>query len=400
MTIVGSTYKEKCHYPHWNELFGSGGRAVSALAELEDNITFFTYLAKEEQKILSLNPIFNESHIALNISDIEQTVSFEYFNPLSIPQIYPSLDLINQNDNIMVRDDTILRYGFLEGDAVVHGNKVVYDPQSSSNPKGFYDNGSTADELIMILNLREARLLSGYDEIEDIKNSLLNQNTIALVIKLGPSGGVIITKEQTQYYSSYKSNKVFSIGTGDVFSAIFAHFWATKNEDLLVAAEYASKAVSLYSANQQLPIKYDYFEKDFEKVIENKSETNKTIYLAGPFFNMEQRWLVEEARNNLIGRGFNIFSPFHDVGLGSAEEVVNKDIEGIHNSEVIFALLDGLDTGTIFEIGYAIALKKKVVIYVENERDEDLKMMEGTNCIIENDFTSAIYKTIWSTLES
>ena len=39
-------------------------------------------------------------------------------------------------------------------------------------------------------------------------------------------------------------------------------------------------------------------------------------------------------------------------------------------------------------------------LYVENERDEDLKMMEGTNCIIENDFTSAIYKTIWSTLES
>ena len=55
------------------------------------------------------------------------------------------------------------------------------------------------------------------------------------------------------------------------------------------------------------------------------------VYLAGPFFTLAQPlWLIEEARKNLQDLGPEVFSPYHDVGKGNAEDVVDKDLEGIH----------------------------------------------------------------------
>ena len=72
-----------------------------------------------------------------------------------------------------------------------------------------------------------------------------------------------------------------------------------------------------------------------------------------------------------------------------------KDIEALNACDCVFAIIDGLDSGTLFEIGYAVAKGKKVVAYVENETDGALKMLKGTGCDIQSDFTTAIYKTCW-----
>ena len=44
------------------------------------------------------------------------------------------------------------------------------------------------------------------------------------------------------------------------------------------------------------------------------------VYLAGPFFSMGQRWLVDEARRCLGELGMDVFSPFHDIGPGAAHD--------------------------------------------------------------------------------
>ena len=90
-----------------------------------------------------------------------------------------------------------------------------------------------------------------------------------------------------------------------------------------------------------------------------------------------------------------MFSPLHDVGIGNAAEVTEPDIEGLNASDVVLAVVDGLDSGTLFEIGYAVSRGKKVVAYVQNESEKSLQMLEGTHCDIETDFTTAIYKTSW-----
>ncbi|WP_373031428.1 PfkB family carbohydrate kinase [Sulfurovum sp.] len=399
MTIVGSTYIETCLYPHWKELYGSGWRAACALIDHLNDIRFYTYLSQKDEEILSLNPVYNEVE-SVNLTFINQTITFEYFHGLSEPKIFPHPCSIQQNVPIEAVDDVVLRYGFIEGDAKVKGKKVVYDPQSATAPKDFYENGSEADELVMVLNFREAALLSGFNEVSKIADTLLKGNTIALILKLGPSGGQIITKGTVTNYNVYKTNSVFPIGTGDIFAAFIAFFWGKEGRELEEAATLASKAVAVYCESQTLPIKSGFQNKIFTPVREVSSAQNKKVYLAGPFFTMHQRWLIEESRNNLRGLGFDVFSPIHDVGKGIAEDVVPADIKGIEDSDILFAIVDGLDTGTIFEIGYAKALNMGVIVYVENETEEDLKMLEGTGCIIEHDFVSAIYKAKWLAMES
>src|SRR3546814_14751858 len=75
------------------------------------------------------------------------------------------------------------------------------------------------------------------------------------------------------------------------------------------------------------------------------------VYLAAPFFDLAQRWLVEEARSNLLDMGAQVFSPVHEVGPGPASIVAPEDIAGLEAADVVFAVLNGVDPGTIFEVG-------------------------------------------------
>ena len=107
-------------------------------------------------------------------------------------------------------------------------------------------------------------------------------------------------------------------------------------------------------------------------------------------------WMINQARHALENTGVCVFSPYHDVGPGSADEVVEHDIEAIEKSDALYALFDGGDPGTLFEIGYAIKCNKPVVIYTETATNEELKMYEGTGCVICRDFSTSIYKLCWS----
>jgi hypothetical protein len=120
------------------------------------------------------------------------------------------------------------------------------------------------------------------------------------------------------------------------------------------------------------------------------------VYLAGPFFTLAQLWLIEQARGNLSGVGLDVFSPYHDVGHGCADDVVLQDLAGIDAADIVFAVADGLDSGTIYEVGYARAKAKPVVVYCENESDESKKMMDGSGCILCDDYVTAIYQTFWT----
>jgi nucleoside 2-deoxyribosyltransferase len=58
--------------------------------------------------------------------------------------------------------------------------------------------------------------------------------------------------------------------------------------------------------------------------------------------------------------------------------------------------LDGLDPGTIYEVGYAHSRGTKVIAFVSAERPEDLKMIIGGGSQITNDFATALYSTVWA----
>jgi nucleoside 2-deoxyribosyltransferase len=63
---------------------------------------------------------------------------------------------------------------------------------------------------------------------------------------------------------------------------------------------------------------------------------------------------------------------------------------------MVFAVGDGLDSGTVYEIGYARSQGKPVIVYCENETEENLKMMKGSGCFLYSDFVTAIYQSFWT----
>ncbi len=175
------------------------------------------------------------------------------------------------------------------------------------------------------------------------------------VLKMGRKGALVHHEGGTECVPAYATSRVWKIGSGDQFAANFAYAWMEERRSPLEAADRASRSAAFYAQHRRYP---DIEELDaFAPVPLRLSGTYMqgqvpTVYLAGPFFTLGQLWVVEQARNCLLDMGLDVLSPCHDVGPGPAEMVVGKDIDGINRSQVMLAIADGLDSGTIFEVGY------------------------------------------------
>jgi nucleoside 2-deoxyribosyltransferase len=394
MYIVGGSYLEQIHKPYWKELYGSGIRAASAIASLSNRVVLQTYLSKGEVAVAKAKA--GALGFTLQVVARELPISFKYFHSLSRPEITPHPAMIRREVSIHIEtDDCILRFGFMEGDAIVKGHTVVYDPQSAFKPEEFAANGSSADRLALVLNSGEAKALSGKACVEDAGPVLAERNKAdVVVIKRGPFGCTVFAAGRISPVPAFRTKRTNLIGSGDVFAAVFAHFWGEEKHDASEAAEKASRAAAFASVYQQMPLPKDYETQEEFKPVAG-SLNGKKVYLAGPFFTMPQLWLIEEGLHAFRNAGIDVFSPYHDVGMGSANDIYMPDISGIQESCILLAYLDGLDPGTLYEIGYAKALGKPVVVFVQNEAEGDLKMIAGAGCIICDDFATAIYHTIW-----
>jgi nucleoside 2-deoxyribosyltransferase len=396
LTIVGGVYVENCLRPGWKEVYGSGGRAATAIARMGGEVVLHSYL--DEQNLLVMQGRAALENFELSPMAVEQGISFHYNHGLENPTMRGST---KKNESFQINAEKVIRFGFIEGDAVIKSQFAVYDPQNASNPELFRANGSAAEHLALVLNQYEARVMSGLrdEAIEVVAQTLADlEQAEVVVIKLGPFGALVYDKGKIETIPAYQTNNVWKIGSGDNFVAHFGYAWMEKGLSAVVAACEASKATAYYCNNMGFPSPSNLADFNPSPVIISENYRNglrPKVYLAGPFFSLAQLWLVDQARNNLRDLGLEVFSPFHDVGHGSAEDVVQKDLDGIHTSDLIFAIGDGLDSGTIYEIGYACALKKPVIMYVENESEEDEKMMQGSGCIICDDYVTAIYKTLW-----
>lgn len=403
--IVGGVYRERCLEPNWNDLYGSGGRAAVALANLDNNVGLRTYISESERE--NLQNLADTFGFSYSSSEIPSTVSFDYYHCLSEPHIFPAIHQVRKEEPLRLEADIVLRFGFIEGDAIVTAKKAVYDPQNAFDPRPFSENGSVSESLAIVANTSEIiKLTTGkfkWYEAESLGKELLSlADAEVVVIKRGSLGALVVTRSEATHIPAYRTNKVWSIGSGDVFACVFAHFWATVGMEPAEAARIASRATAYYCDSRILPLPKDIEHQELFSPIKPVTSfpvEDQLVYLAGPFFTMAERWIVSEARDRLRQQGFRVFSPLHDVGYGSAEQVAPQDLKGLIESDIVFAILDGLDSGTVYEVGYARSIDKPVVVYVQNESLEDLKMMQGTGCEIVNDFVSSIYRVVWAAIE-
>ncbi len=401
ITVVGGTYEELCFEPYWKQIYGSGLRACQAINALapDQTISFFTF---GDEKIEShLNVLAKFTKIESAVTRIEHSIQFYYDHPLINPRIFPRSDTIAKSENnFSVEAENTLYYGFFEGSACVKGNKVVYDPQSPIAPVSFTATNSTAKELAYVINLREAKIISKKFNINEIKEYFFQVEQVrVLVLKMGPKGALVSTPDgKEQIIPVYKTDNVWPIGSGDIFAAVFAYNWFNNN-DVFNAAQEASWQTACYCNFKDFEFHPINSIPSFIPLKIEKFPINQ-IYLAGPFFTFSERWLIDQIRNALNDFHLKVFSPWHDVGHGIASEVVYKDLEALDASAIVFSVLDGLDSGTLFEIGYTVKKGIPIIGYVENETSESTKMLEGTSCILEKDLTTAIYKCFWQIAEN
>lgn len=396
LNIVGGSYYENCVEPLSRELYGSGVRAAAALSNKGFDISFYSCIS--EDSLWAAEYTARTFGYTSNYLTIPRTIEFDYYHPLSFPH------RINHNihspfqEIIIDEEGDFLYYGMLEAIAILKGNYVVYDPQ---NQKRFKDTGSTAKHLAIILNKKEALYFSPTksEDLNVVGRELLDsENADVVVIKNGADGALVFDRKGVCKIPVYQTNSVWPIGSGDVFSAVFSWKWIIEKKTPYESALYASMMTAYYCQSKQLPV-IESPESLFPLKIK---QAVKNIYLAGPFFTMSERWFINELRNSLIDFGNNVFSPYHDVGIvdssnikSESTAIAEKDLEGLINCDVVLAVISGTDAGTLFEIGYAKANNKKVVILSQNVNDNDLTMLIGTGCDVTDDFTTAVYKASW-----
>ncbi|SEM10483.1 pfkB family carbohydrate kinase [Variovorax sp. YR750] len=356
------------------------------------------YVDAHGAEVVTQRAVFSTTPMAIRTKEASTAVAFDYHHGLETPRIYGVAQPLPE---IEVSARHIVRFGMLEGDARVHGDRVVYDPQNAQNPRPFHENGSTARELALVLNQHEASLMTGKTDVpvEEMARELLQTHKASVVvIKRGPRGALVFDGTNVHAVPAYRSQEVWKIGSGDNFVAHFAHQWMQRGRTPAESADLASRATAFYCETRSFaaPESLAAFNPPAITVSERYAKGwRPTVYLAGPFFTLAQLWLVEQARGNLRSMGLTVFSPYHDVGLGSADDVVSKDLDGIRRADFVFAIGDGLDSGTIYEIGFARALNKPVIVYCENESEENKKMIEGSGCTLTKDYVGAVYQAVW-----
>ncbi|KAA9000460.1 nucleoside 2-deoxyribosyltransferase [Affinibrenneria salicis] len=399
MDIVGGVYKENCLSPDWHGIYGSGGRAALAICEMGVDVILHTFLPDDFKIILIQESKYCKGNLSVNQYETDERLEFNYTYGLA--HVTPPKS--NHSDKeIFLKCKKALIFGMIECKTLIEAEYAVYDPQSTFKTLSFKESGSSAKHLALVLNESEAAVLASKEPLTDPKEIIFtiaeNESAEVVVLKRGPAGAIVYHNGIYTTVPAYMTDIVWKIGSGDCFSAYFAYNWLELKLPPEICAFNASLATSYYCQTQCFPSDFHLNEYHPKPVIVNNTARAK-VYIAGPIFTLAQLWIIEQLRNNFMDMGLDVFSPYHDVGLiNNKYDIYDNDITGIEEADIIFAIIDGLDSGTIFEIGFATAKGKKVIIYNENVSEKDLVMFSGENTEIVSDFVTAIYKTIWLSL--
>jgi hypothetical protein len=390
LDIVGGVYTERCAFPYWNEIYGSGGRAAVALASQGVDVRLHTLLSADDAPLAQA--VFPAKGVDLSFGSRDAEIVFDYLHSLSVPRISPRRSRGQFDETLTGK--IIVKFGMLEADPTVSADVCVYDPQSAFSPKMFGTSGSKAKRLAVIANRSELLKMTATSTVDEAVRKIVQVDGAEIVVvKNGLHGATVHSGELSLEVPAFKTSKVFTIGSGDVFVAAFALAWAVRGESPGDAAMFASLATAEYveSRDVMTALSDDARNKPRDKV----SLAGGEVYLAGPFREVGQRMLVDDAFDHLTALGMDVFSPIHHIGPGEASAVVAKDLEAVRRCDAVFAILNGSSPGTVFEVGYACALDKQVFCLAQNLRQGDLKLPLGAGAYLSDDFVTALFHIAW-----
>lgn len=111
-----------------------------------------------------------------------------------------------------------------------------------------------------------------------------------------------------------------------------------------------------------------------------------SVYLASPFFKPDQIKRVELVENLLEEAGYSYFSPRKELvcppnATDEQRKITFKgNHDGILNSEMVIAITDGKDVGTIWEMGVAFEAGIPVIGVALTLGDAPFNLMLSESC--------------------
>lgn len=309
-------------------------------------------------------------------------VSFAYFHALSTPHLEPSLQTLKPAPPFLVEGKTILRFGLVEGDAVIHASaRAVYDPQTARDPAPFAANGSLADEWALVINANELSAIGRADGIEDVVAVIFReQDATVIVVKRGPAGASVYERGgRVSHVPAYRSDRVFKIGTGDVFTAGFALFWAQRRMPAASAADHASRAVADYCENPHSQI--GAFPGPTRRAV--PSGATGPILLAGAAETIGQRYTLEELRFRLRELNAQVFCPVLDGNdLGHAR------------AAALLIVYDGMRDDDLAQALRPLATGTPGILFAQTNQAPLAGLGRAGHVV--DDFSTAVYHSIWA----
>lgn len=119
------------------------------------------------------------------------------------------------------------------------------------------------------------------------------------------------------------------------------------------------------------------------------------LYLASPFFNINEILMYEGAIEGLRDKGYDVYVPREHTIEGAwdmsnktwAGHVFSEDMCAINDCDVVLVMNHGMysDSGTAWEAGYAMAAGKKViqVLCGDSNTTYSLMMISSADKVIE-----------------
>ncbi len=360
-------------------LLGSGGRAALSLVGLRDDIELHTFHPRSLEQDVALN--FEPMGVSVTVYATPCRHTFEYLHPLARPRIvpFPGRNVVS----VAVEAREVLRFGCLEGDFCVTAKRAVYDPQSGAGPAAFGDNGSRAERLAVVLNAEEIRSLTGEDDITAAAASIMSRDSAAaIVVKDGPFGAYVFEVQASpRHIPAYQTRSVYKIGSGDVFSASFAHAWLPGGASAADAADLASRRTADYVESPAFPLPRVVTRRTAASV----GASRHRVLIASTQTTTSSRWLLEEAVRGLEDLGATIVRE-ENLLRGRGPHVKKGDFD------VVLILLHDKDNA-VADTRAALAYGKSVVAFADDPAILDTVHRLGA--IVEEDLCSALYRTQW-----
>lgn len=376
MHIVGGLYRELCEIPCWDFTMGSGGRAAMATIRLSPGSEFHTYASSADNSTLLE---LQRRGVIVSTYARPTPIVFAYFHPLSSPHIQPPRETLGRLPALQVTGEAVLRFGFLEGDAIITADRAVYDPQTWRNPQPFSENGSSARELAVVLNELELREAAGINHLDQAARHLIKETGAqVVVVKKGACGASVYDAAGSiSHVPAYRSSKVFKIGTGDIFSAIFAVYWAERRMPASQAADLASRSVSLYCETRT----FEFAPLSLSQRHPVAARAGARICIESGTESVGQRYALEEARFALRELGMEVMCP-------ETEEDAYT-----WNADAMLVIDDSLSPRALARVRKAQAQGRPIVVL--RERSHATVSLTSDNEVT-NDFASAIYLAAWA----